>query len=84
MKNGQEGLNTAPFKPGDHVSVLQVVHHYDHVDTEDHEGWVVFCGEAVLVIADTPGWLNMYTEDYSTETYDLDKVIVSPINEAPQ
>lgn len=69
------------FQRNDHVLVSKFIRRGDDADTEDREGWVVFHGEAVIVIANTPDWCELEPADYWTATFSLDEVIVTPLNE---
>lgn len=64
---------------GDHVLVSKFIRRGDDADTEDLDGWVVFCGEAVIVVANTPDWRELEPADYWTATFSLDEVIVTPM-----
>jgi hypothetical protein len=65
------------FERGDHVVVSQFVRRGDDYNVSELDGWVVFYGEAVVVIANTPDWATLPADDYFTATFALDDVIVS-------
>jgi len=71
------------FEKGDRVIVTQFIRNRDDADTQDLDGWVVFYGEAVIIIASTPDWATLPEDDYFTATFPLDEVIVSPFTPEP-
>ena len=65
------------FERNEHVVVSEFVRRGDDTDVTELDGWVVFHGEAVIVIANTPDWAELEADDYFTATFPLDDVIVS-------
>jgi len=65
------------YARNDRVVVSQFVRRGDDADVSELDGWVVFYGEAVVIIANTPDWQSLPEDDYWTATFPLDDVIVS-------
>jgi hypothetical protein len=65
------------YEKGTRVVVSRLIRRGDDADTLDFDGWVMFHGEGVIIIADAEDYATCDPEKFTVLTFHLDEVIVS-------